>query len=326
MKIAIWQQFSSNHSAGFTVVGTFETPEKAQQAANTIQKMVDTIYEWHRQNDTERIHGSMPPFPPELAFAQQYSVDWNKALDWTTEQMVVVDNFLILNPPSTWWHDSHPIPEIVQKLDGKAVYQDGIDVITALIIGHLTCLAPDVDTAKAMTEQFSMHLKKGNTRAPWDVKGEWDVEAWGRITHCEKTITMDFHAGYPEKTLPALLNYLKSLNCTNIEVGFRGIYGPIIFLACQIPDTPTAQFIEKEFTPLLKAEKGEAPWDKEGDQTWLGRGNIARKGQNIRMEFASSTEKVLLALVDYLKSLHCTNIEYTLKSADDLDHDTLLNL
>jgi hypothetical protein len=34
MKITLWQQFSSNHSASFTVVGMFDTPDSAEQAEN----------------------------------------------------------------------------------------------------------------------------------------------------------------------------------------------------------------------------------------------------------------------------------------------------
>jgi len=36
MKLFIWQQFASNHSGSYTVVGKFETPEAAQQATETL--------------------------------------------------------------------------------------------------------------------------------------------------------------------------------------------------------------------------------------------------------------------------------------------------
>ena len=41
MKLSVWQQFSSNHSASFTVVGEFESAQKAQQAAAEIRRLID---------------------------------------------------------------------------------------------------------------------------------------------------------------------------------------------------------------------------------------------------------------------------------------------
>jgi hypothetical protein len=37
MRVTLWQEFSSNHSSDFTVVGEFPTPEAAQEAARRLR-------------------------------------------------------------------------------------------------------------------------------------------------------------------------------------------------------------------------------------------------------------------------------------------------
>lgn len=47
MRISIWQQFSSNHSSGFTVVGEFATRSEAENAANKIREILYRLKDWH---------------------------------------------------------------------------------------------------------------------------------------------------------------------------------------------------------------------------------------------------------------------------------------
>jgi uncharacterized lipoprotein YehR (DUF1307 family) len=47
MKLSIWQQFSSNHSANFTTVGQFESAEWAQEALKEVQEIIQNIAWWH---------------------------------------------------------------------------------------------------------------------------------------------------------------------------------------------------------------------------------------------------------------------------------------
>jgi len=43
MRLSIWQQFSSNHSANFEIVGTFKTEELAHQAAEELREISRAI-------------------------------------------------------------------------------------------------------------------------------------------------------------------------------------------------------------------------------------------------------------------------------------------
>src|SRR5262245_5494858 len=83
MDVAIWQQFSSNHSANFTVIGTFTTPVEANKAAAALHTLLNTISDWYhdpanaelvkkRQDSVEESYNYTPP---ELAMKAQYQLD-----------------------------------------------------------------------------------------------------------------------------------------------------------------------------------------------------------------------------------------------------------
>src|SRR5579864_8296453 len=82
MGISIWRQFSSNHSANFTVVGQFETPERAHEVAEEMRAMLRAIGEWWEQypgleGQIEHDLGKRGQLtPPEAHFKEQYGVAW----------------------------------------------------------------------------------------------------------------------------------------------------------------------------------------------------------------------------------------------------------
>jgi hypothetical protein len=55
MRVSIWQQFSSNHSGHFWVVGTFKTVEDAQKAYDELRAMLTEIDRWHREHQGEAL-------------------------------------------------------------------------------------------------------------------------------------------------------------------------------------------------------------------------------------------------------------------------------
>ncbi len=120
MKISIWQQFSSNHSADFTLVGQFESSEWAKTVAEEIRHIIHSIGWWWEQvrddeTPAETLNrlleqyndaSDVPPFvhspdvlthvytadsrgptPPEIYYQQQYGLQkWGRCgtipLDW----------------------------------------------------------------------------------------------------------------------------------------------------------------------------------------------------------------------------------------------------
>src|SRR5262245_22231538 len=129
MKLSLWQQFSSNHSASFTVVGTFESAEKANAAADKLRNILQAIYEWHQQHPGHLNQDDLVPTPPEVEFARRYGVEWTEAMDWFYDRSVpVLDNSVILESGETW-REPTPFIGILKKLGGTVVYSMEADVL-----------------------------------------------------------------------------------------------------------------------------------------------------------------------------------------------------
>jgi hypothetical protein len=74
MKCFIWQQFSSNHSTYFLVVGEFESVETAEAAAHTLQALLNRVEE---QGHTPQALHTSTTSPLEQAFFAQYQFDYS---------------------------------------------------------------------------------------------------------------------------------------------------------------------------------------------------------------------------------------------------------
>jgi hypothetical protein len=78
MKLSLWQQFSSNHSGSYTIVGAFDTPEVAQNAHRVIQQMMREIDTWNRQHPPD----AWRPNVIEEQYGKMYAIDWQEPIDW----------------------------------------------------------------------------------------------------------------------------------------------------------------------------------------------------------------------------------------------------
>ena len=83
MKVSIWQQFSSNHSASYTVVGLFESSDTAQQTALQLKQLVTEITAWYKEHpETFNSDKKWKPTPIEESIAKSHNIDWHEPIDW----------------------------------------------------------------------------------------------------------------------------------------------------------------------------------------------------------------------------------------------------
>ncbi len=88
MQVKVWQAFSSNHSAPFTLVGVFNSPVEAEAAAERLLRLLGDIVVWRvsagqRQPDGAWEWESFSPTPPEVAAGVELGINWGPvALDW----------------------------------------------------------------------------------------------------------------------------------------------------------------------------------------------------------------------------------------------------
>ncbi len=244
MRISIWQEFSSNHSARFTVVGVFESAERASRAAAELMDVVKTIIEWYARPENAdalegwRESGDQPPSPPEVQFAQRYGVEWSdRSLDWLwlddrgNGPVRAYENLVFVNGTESWL-GSRPADALVEKLGGQALVDGSIIVygeetdLWGEISVTLTCTAPDETAAQAISDEVMAYVdlvKQDHNRmfdTPWSgyhtrfsiSSFDGSVRRDGRKLIFERASFFHIADG-----LPALMAYLKDKGCTDIQ-------------------------------------------------------------------------------------------------------------
>jgi len=243
MRLSIWQQFSSNHSARFTVVGVFDTPEAAQKATDELNRLMKAIAQWHTEPQyPERLEGREtgelpPPSDPELEFSQQHGIDWSDyGIDWfwtdeAERSIIHVDTLVFINGPES---DVGPGPadQLVEWLGGQALIDgtvDGYEGPFNRVTVDVSCFAPDIATAERVRKDFQdyQHLRQerqqpGDTfKTPWHSYSQMhEVSSVlsGTVKTKDSNVYFEklwlWRLGYG---LPSLLAYLKDNGCIDIQ-------------------------------------------------------------------------------------------------------------
>ncbi len=249
MRLSVWQQFSSNHSARFTVVGQFISPEAAQKAADELTRMMATIQKWYADpQHPERLEAAetgslMPPSDPEIEFSKQYGVDWGEyGIDWfwldESERAITnVDKLVFVNGPES---DLGPKPadQLIARLGGQALIdgtREGYEGPFSTVKIDVSCVAPNLATAERIAKEFRDYqiLRQDSREAGDTFKTPWQgycqrfevssvlsggVRCDGLRVYFEELSI--WHLGYG---LPGLLNYLKDNGCVDIEYNLTEI-------------------------------------------------------------------------------------------------------
>jgi hypothetical protein len=169
MHISIWQQFGSNHSASFTVVGEFKDANTASVAAETLRDVAKSIVDWYSANEEARIavieRTQESPTPAELHVCNDYEISCEKAIDWLancgySEDIVAVyDNYAFVTNRSYLlcggWAGEALFDQLMAKLAVRAFVEE--ENSRALVV-TITCTAPDVEVAKSIESTAGIYL------------------------------------------------------------------------------------------------------------------------------------------------------------------------
>jgi hypothetical protein len=97
MKVSIWQQFSSNNSTDYMVVGEFQRASQAKAARELLITMLKDIAEWHRSQNTEttidpRVFNELTPI--ELVYQQRLGSTWEEGINWIPRYETVIEEYI----------------------------------------------------------------------------------------------------------------------------------------------------------------------------------------------------------------------------------------
>ena len=163
MRISIWQQFSSNHSAKCEVVGKFSNIEAATEAAVKLRDIL-----WHITQHRTQFTESEPTFA-EVVFAQEYGIEWKYSLDWIyhepSDHVKQIENYVYCGSlHSDTWLGAKPIDALIAKLGADEVYADDKgDVISV----ELSCEMPNEETVQKIYAEVEPYLAAMREERDW---------------------------------------------------------------------------------------------------------------------------------------------------------------
>jgi hypothetical protein len=104
MNIQIWNAYASNNSGAYTIVASFESPEKAAEVAKVLLPVLQAEAKWHESAGQAAARGEPKPLQ---VFARQEQVAIDEGYDWpeygedNTPRVVAVSNQVLLHHPYT---------------------------------------------------------------------------------------------------------------------------------------------------------------------------------------------------------------------------------
>ncbi|NDJ53045.1 MAG: hypothetical protein GYB68_08185 [Chloroflexi bacterium] len=179
MKVSIWQQFSSNHSADFTVIGTFQSVDLAQKAEAELRAILAEILDW-RENPVNQLEGvdqegwaGQPVTAIEQEIAQRYGVRWSRlALDWFASRRDIdaavqrLGSTVFVTSQIETWLGQEPFDALLESLGAQVGTIGEASANTAKV--HLTAVAPDESTAAAVADAVRRYqLNAIHAAPPW---------------------------------------------------------------------------------------------------------------------------------------------------------------
>ena len=168
MKLSIWQQFSSNHSGCFIVIGRFQTVAEAQAKATELRYWMHRML-WGNDDVGENKRAA------EAEIVAKYGVDWYEdGINWNgwpnslDEIVRLVRNDVLMMCPLETGDPPDPFIELMQKMGAQNVVQHySVDPYSEGILTDLRCVAPNADIAHQVYAPIKRLLDE-NTRNSGD--------------------------------------------------------------------------------------------------------------------------------------------------------------
>lgn len=187
MSISIWRQYSSNHSADFTLIGAFPSEADAASAAAELRAIFSEVYVARAQlvadvlrQEVERRAAAHPELLTDEILAAAVAGRWDEALGADAATVRAgAEEALWRRPPLT-------------EAEGVVVVR---------------CVAPDARVACRLVEEVPERLR--NPRSEDVQQAASEVERRGRTLTCRL-----FQPSRVPDALPTLVSSLNEAGCT----------------------------------------------------------------------------------------------------------------
>lgn len=332
MRISIWQQFSSNHSARFTIVGHFENTQQANKAADELRHILKSIVDWnetHPELAEMWNSGDLPePTEPEVQFSKQYGVNWGEsAIPWFWQAKVItLDNIVFVDSDGQADDGAQPFHSLVAKLGARVFIEGQIEWDDAWrqVSVELSCSAPNEAVAQAIEREVKPYFEppRGDVWvsarafakvAPWELYGtNYRLPFVSNILAISQR---DFFASLP---LEPTRNMIRSL------IPLLGTH-PLTNAHIQAFVDAILEFSEYGFQIVIDREKLVEHLDEiirhVFNSKHIAWGDIYQDKEKIHFKgvLFSDIAYGLPALTRYLTDKGCTDIRYSFAETNDED-------
>jgi hypothetical protein len=218
MRLSLWQQFSSNHSGSFAVVGRFATEEEAKVAAEKLAEIVRRIDEWFEnppneaayQNDSDAL-----THVEEVIRKEYVSNGWDyQGIEWYGQHGPIHQigrdiYFCVIET----WGTPEPISSLLAKLGGQSYEQLEFDAPITTVVIRLTCEFADAQTA----EQVTTHIED------W-MDSMYDAHNWPVFTDVQVSqdaARLNLEIEHGVEVMPRLLEWLRSQGARELKYSFE---------------------------------------------------------------------------------------------------------
>jgi hypothetical protein len=228
MKITMWQQFSSNHSSHFVVVGQFEDVKQAEEAAAKLHDWMQKIL-WEEtkpkfiNEDGEEDEGRTPT---EDYIVKSFGIKWyDNGMEWngrprSVDEVVIQHrNTVLVACPVETNDAADPVAALMDKLGAQTI-DCGFTHIDMYFL--LTCTAPDSFTAAYLVHHIDEQLAKWFGQQYVWMKAD-DTSCYvKRVTTEGCQLEIELYIGSDVYPAMRLIHYLEANGYTDIEYVFLG--------------------------------------------------------------------------------------------------------
>lgn len=233
MRLSIWQQFSSNHSGSFTVVGRFATEDAARTAAEMLREIIQRIDAWYDDPaNEEQIEKGGPTglrilSPVEAEVKQEYDLEWefgDQGVDWYGdghEPVIQFNQDVILDVGETWCLPQ-TVSELLTKLGGQTYAEHYFGAPITSITVQLSCHFTDKARAAQVHETIlQWHQTTDGEDPPWTDE-EYAYAQIERVSHNSNLLMLKMTYGI--NTLPSLRRWLEASGGDDIHYTFETVH------------------------------------------------------------------------------------------------------
>lgn len=165
MKVTLWQQFSSNHSNGFTLVGVFPSAAQANKAYQRIDKLLKAIDKWRDVHPDDYRYETLTP--PEKRIAATYDIDWEEPTENVSIQQFQA--IIEIDAPADSWTRRTPYELLLQAFGADVAGWDdqeqGDDLSEPSIYrAQISATAKSEAEASALAQSLQEKLTQENLK------------------------------------------------------------------------------------------------------------------------------------------------------------------